>query len=375
MSVQKVLIYIDSLTSGGAERTTFYLSKYLVEHDYSVTVMTNHGKERDFYSLDQRVERIVLNPPFENKGYRKLIANIKKVIMARTLFKKEKPDVVIGMGSKNAVVSVLAGLKLSTRVVVAERNFPKHNRVTPPWALLRRLFYRFADAQTAMTKDTVKWLEKHTGAKNAVSIPVSIQWPIPAHSPVLDPDSLFDEDDKLILAVGRLHPVKGFDLLIDAFAMVCEENPDWKLVILGGEQEGSQYRGKLAKKIRENELAEQVYLPGRAGNVGDWYLRADLFVLSSRTEGFPNVLLEAMASGCCCLAFDCETGPGEIIESGTNGILVPSEDVPALAESMRKLMESPELREKLGERSTAVREKYSESSVLVKWEELLQGLA
>src|SRR5699024_4469850 len=138
-----------------------------------------------------------------------------------------------------------------------------------------------------------------------------------------------------LLAVGRLHPVKGFDQLIEAFDSIAHFFPDWDLVILG---EGPE-RTALEEQIHRTGLGERITLPGRVGNIGQWYDASDIYVLSSRTESLSNTLLEAMASGLAVVACDCETGPREIIRDTIDGALVqPAGDPEALAAYLSDLM-------------------------------------
>jgi glycosyltransferase involved in cell wall biosynthesis len=172
-----------------------------------------------------------------------------------------------------------------------------------------------------------------------------------------------------LLAVGRLHPVKGFDTLVESFAMLSNYFPDWDLVILG---EGEQ-RAPLEARIAELELQERIQLPGRVGNMADWYEQSDLYVLSSRMEGLSNSLLEAMASGLTAVAFDCDTGPREIIRANIDGVLVrPTEDVEALAAHLSDLMSNEDKRQRLARRATDVRDRFSSARVLALWQQVLE---
>jgi len=133
---------------------------------------------------------------------------------------------------------------------------------------------------------------------------------------------------RIVLAVGRFTKVKGFDLLIKAFAGIAIAYADWDLVILG---EGPE-RSDLEAQVEALGLGHRVKLPGRAGNMPDWYARADLFVMSSHFEGFPLVLVEAMAHGCPAVSFDCDTGPRDIIRDEMDGRLVrPVSDTGAVS--------------------------------------------
>ncbi len=108
-----------------------------------------------------------------------------------------------------------------------------------------------------------------------------------------------------------------------------------------------------------------------AGNVGDWYQRADLYVMSSRFEGFPNTLVESMAHECAAVSYDCDTGPRDIIRHGVDGLLVsPVGDVPALAEALHQLMQDDEVRQRMRQRAIEIRERYSLKAILTLWDKL-----
>jgi glycosyltransferase involved in cell wall biosynthesis len=138
------------------------------------------------------------------------------------------------------------------------------------------------------------------------------------------------------------------------------------------QQTSDNLRREYLGLISKGDLQEQIILPGKAGNVGDWYRIADIFVLSSRFEGFPNVLLEAMASGTACVSFDCDTGPRDLIEDGYNGLLVEELNTDELAKSIERLITDAALRNTLAKNATIVREEYNESIILEKWSKLLE---
>jgi glycosyltransferase involved in cell wall biosynthesis len=169
--------------------------------------------------------------------------------------------------------------------------------------------------------------------------------------------------------MGRLSPEKGFDLLIRAFAQVAASHPDWSLQILG---EG-EHRPALEALVHAFQLGDRVRLPGWVDQPESLLQQAALFVLSSRYEGFPNALLEAMASGLTCISFDCDSGPVEIIRHEVDGLLVPAEDTDALARALERLMADEALRVRLALEATTVVARFGYDGVLEQWDRLVDA--
>jgi glycosyltransferase involved in cell wall biosynthesis len=177
-------------------------------------------------------------------------------------------------------------------------------------------------------------------------------------------------EERVILAAGRLGRQKGFDLLLAAFAQVNARHPEWHLRICG---EGPRRR-RLERQIGALGLRARVSLPGPVSELGEEMGRASLFVLSSRFEGFPLVLVEAMAKGLPVVAFDCPTGPGEVIAHRRDGLLVAPEDVHGLAEAIGEVIDDAELRRRLGAAAATKAEAYSMDVVGPRWDALVRLL-
>ncbi|WP_289009931.1 glycosyltransferase family 4 protein [uncultured Thermomonospora sp.] len=177
-------------------------------------------------------------------------------------------------------------------------------------------------------------------------------------------------DRPVISAVGRLQHEKGFDLLIEAFEQVAAAHPDWQLRIYGA----GPLKPALRSMIEQRHLYNHVLLMGPSDDLDAEYPKSSLLVLSSRYEGFGLVLLEAMAHGLPVVAFDCPHGPGEIIDHGRTGLLVPPQDVAALAAAVGKLIDSPELRAELGAAGRRKAERYRPEIIARQWEELFAEL-
>jgi glycosyltransferase involved in cell wall biosynthesis len=167
----------------------------------------------------------------------------------------------------------------------------------------------------------------------------------------------------VIVAMGRLVPQKGFDMLLDAFAPVARRHPDWNLEIWG---EGPQ-RAALERRRAALGLEQRVRLPGTTAEPHDTLRRAGIFVLSSRREGFPMVLGEAMASGVPCVSFDCPSGPRELIRDGIDGLLVPPSNVAALSAALERLIVDRDLAQRLASKAPEVVDRFSLDAILRQW--------
>jgi glycosyltransferase involved in cell wall biosynthesis len=170
---------------------------------------------------------------------------------------------------------------------------------------------------------------------------------------------------RTVIAVGRLSREKGVDLLLHAFARAALPLSAWQLVILGDGPE----RPALEAQIRVLGLQHNVLMPGVVADPERWLQHAELFVLSSRFEGFPNALLEAMSCGLAAVAFDCPSGPGEIIRNEHTGLLVPPADADALTAAIARLAQDPDLRRRLGTAAALdVAQRFNLNRVAALWE-------
>jgi glycosyltransferase involved in cell wall biosynthesis len=180
-----------------------------------------------------------------------------------------------------------------------------------------------------------------------------------------------DLDARTAITAGRFTPQKGYDLLIPAWAQVAAEHPEWRLRICGSGQE----RAALEALVEQHGLGAVVSLERPARDLGAEMERASIFVLSSRHEGLPLVLLEAMSKGMAVLSYDCPTGPAELIDDHRNGILVPAGDVDAFAAGLRELMQDEELRRRCAAAAVETASAYTVEAIGRRWEALLDELA
>jgi glycosyltransferase involved in cell wall biosynthesis len=175
----------------------------------------------------------------------------------------------------------------------------------------------------------------------------------------------------VVIAAGRLVPQKGFDLLIEAFAQVVREHPEWRLRIFGTGPRKTQ----LAGLVDQYGLGEHVTLPGRTDRLEKELTDASVYALSSRFEGLPMVMIEAMTHGLPVAAFDCPTGPRDVLTDGVDGLLVPPRDADALAAALNRLIGDRELRVRMGKSAVATSRAYAPELVMPLWEDLFSELA
>ncbi len=367
-----LLILIHSLHTGGAERVTANLANHWVGRGWQVTVVTLASRVQDFYDLHPAVRRIALDLAGESRN--PLVAvrnNLRRIFALRRVLHEMRPDVSVGMMNSAGVLLVMAALRLpKCATIVSERTYPPMLLLGPMWRRLRRWTYPLANKVTMLTTEGLAWLKEEIPRARGVMIPNAIPFPLPMSEPRLMPDSVIKPGRRLLLTVGRLSEEKRFDLLLKVFTSLSPANPDWDLAILG---EGP-LRQALESQVRASGLQGRALLPGRVGNVGDWYRRADLYAMSSRFEGFPNTLGEAMAHGCAAVSFDCDTGPRDIIRHEVDGLLVAAGDASALEKALRRMMIDEPLRQQFAARAIEVRERFSLERVAGMWEQLFEDV-
>ncbi len=179
-----------------------------------------------------------------------------------------------------------------------------------------------------------------------------------------------DHHAKIAVAAGRLFPQKGFDMLIQAWSKLVETYPEWQLRIYGS----GEKKAELRALIEEHHLYNHVFLMGHTDRLDDELAKASFYVLSSRFEGLPMVMIEAMSHALPVVSFDCPTGPSDVLTHGVDGLLVPPEDPDALAQAMAKLMADESLRSEMGVAAVLTAASYGPDAVHPRWEALFTEL-
>ncbi|CAJ48121.1 glycosyltransferase family 4 protein [Bordetella avium] len=359
----RIVLAVSSMNAGGAERVAATLVNAWAERGDNVTLLpTYSGGGQCFYPLASAVELLWLAQAVPAQGR---LAPLKRLLGLRRLIRERRPDVVVSFLTNVNVGAILATRGLDQPLIVCERTNPVVDTTTGKvWRRLRRWLYPRADVVTVQAKDTVApFAAQVPGIRHLAVIPNPLP-PELLDAPLADlkPDA---QGRKRLMAMGRLVPDKQFDLLIDLFAQLAAAHPDWDLWIWG---DGPR-RQALQAQVERLGLQDRVRLPGRTTEPWAALSASSAFVLSSAVEGFPNVLLEAMAKGLPCATFDCPSGPREMTRDGADALLVDS--AAAMSEALGRLMSDETLRADLGRRAAlSVRERYALPVVLAQWDRL-----
>jgi glycosyltransferase involved in cell wall biosynthesis len=361
----KLCFVINSLEGGGAERVMSNLANHFSDKDCSVTMICLNTAQVK-YKINTQVKIINL---VERKDHQNLLNRARYAYLTfyrlLSVLKKEKPNCTICFMTSANIWAGLCCVILGLPYLVSERTAPsntlhQYNKLFQ-WFVFH--IYRKSKAIVlpafAMFKGfkRIKQFEKLDNFKTI-------------HNPIhqfVNPNKDLVNNKPFILSVGRLSYEKGFDLLIDAYSHL--QMPDVDLLISG---EGPE-RENLEKQIENLNLTGKVKLIGFKSNLQDYYAQTEVFVLSSRNEGYPNVLVEAMGMGCACVAVDCEFGPSEIINNGINGLLVNQQDGLALSEAIDKILNNSSLKRKFSEKAKLINETNSIEKISANWEQLIMS--
>lgn len=370
---RRVTVVSAQLADGGAERVAIDLCCYLRDNGRNVTLLTLSGDMPDAYRppegvLRQRLEARRLPPSI----FHRLWYLVNRVIGIRSKIASDAPDVVVTFIDKVNILVLFSLFGTGIPVVISERIHPAYNPIARVWKLTRQLIYPLARVVTVQTEEGAAWFRRHSLIKHPVVIANAVRSPrdFDGEAGPATGGTEATARRPFVLAIGRLAEQKGFDLLLEAFHRAGLAAAGWRLVILGAGPE----RAALEQQARTLGIGDKVMFPGFV-DIGPFLRNADLFVMSSRYEGFPNALMEAMQVGLPCISFDCPSGPRDLIKNEQNGLLVPPQDVSALTAALVRMAADPELRKRLGAAASGVNERYSQARIYGKWLALLDDIA
>ena len=266
------------------------------------------------------------------------------------------------MGTRPGLNLIAADLALPGFVTIGQEHMHFHNHVKQLRKSIRAKYGKLDTLTTLTERDKATYEDRLHTPTPVVRIPNAVRDMGAGRA---------DLDAPVILAAGRMSPQKGFDMLVRAWAQVAPQHPDWRLRICGD----GKRRAKIERIIAKHELAGSVSLEPAARDLGGEMDKCSVFVMSSRFEGFPLILLEAMSKGMAVASFDCPTGPADIIDDHRNGLLVPPKDVDGLAAAIGELASDADLRRRCGEAAVKTAGEYSMAAIGAQWDDLLRDLA
>lgn len=318
------------------------------------------------YPLDTTVQVRQLELRRESRNLLdRLVHAARRIWKIRQLFDEIDPDAIVSFVEQTNVLVLVGTIYRPWPVIVADRVDPVAHKSGALTRWGRRGFYRRAAKIVVQSESVRKSYHESIRARCKV---INNFVSLPEHNPSCSEEK--QERRPVIIGMGRLVPQKGFDILIRSFSKIAEKYPNWTLTIYG---EGSE-RQILEALIHELGLGHRIHLPGVAEDVGQVFSEMSIFVLSSRYEGFPNVLLEAMSYGVAVISFDCPSGPREIIRDRHDGILIAPESVDGLSSAMCSLIADEPERIRLGQHARRSVNRYAPDKVMPLWSALIEPL-
>lgn len=329
------------------ERVMSELASYFASNNTQMDVhLVLYGITREiFYTIPENI--IVHRPAFKFNNKIRFISSLRTVIFLRTIVKKISPRAILSFGEYWNSFVLIAFCLLKYPIYVSDRCQPDKNLGFFHNFLRKKLYPNAAGiiAQTEKAKDIYSKLQLNNNIR-VIGNPIRI---IHQNKKI--------KKENIVLTVGRLIKTKHHDLLINIFLSVPK--PDWKLVIVGYDHLKQNISAQLRKLIFDNNAQERIILEGKQSDIELYYLKSRIFAFTSSSEGFPNVIGEAMSAGLPVIAFDCVAGPSEMIEDKENGFLVPLFDIEMFRNRLMMLMENDDLRNRIGMTAQKDIRKYS----------------
>lgn len=353
--MKKILFVIENLYNGGAERVTAALvSEWCQKDMYEVHLLILSARSEKEYYIDPKVIRHDL--PLSMATSNKISAFLVRQKKMKQAVEEIKPHCIISLAMPITQFRLsLIALSLNIPLILSERNDPRRFPREKMMRLLRKWAYHKCDGMVFQTQGAQKYFSNIIQKKSTVIC-----------NPITSclPDPYVEERNKQIVTWCRLSKQKNLSLLIDAFADIADEFPEYQLYIYG---EGEE-RAMLENKIALGGLQDRIYMPGHSLNIFKEVYSAALFVSSSDYEGVSNSMLEALSLGIPCICTDCPPGGAkEVIENGKNGILVPTGNRDALANGMRQLLSDTMLSESLGAMGATLKQKINITVITDRW--------
>ena len=347
-------------TDGGLKVATSLANELSTK--YEVHLLSMISTENNFFSLKQSVR-------YQNLSSKKISMSknfLDAVKLLRNYLKEQNIDIVFGIGMSMNSVGVASTLGLKTKFVSCDHTNSIVDNDTKVKKVQRFVGAKFADKIITLTQeDRRNYIRKYGIAEDKIAY--IYNW----KEDVLSNVTYNSESTKLV-TVGRFDTQKGYDYLVQVAKKVLNEKSDWTWDIYGSGNKGEV--NKIRDLIIENDLQDKLFIKGLEKNQALIYGDKAIYVMTSRYEGLPLVLLEAQQYNLPIVSFRCPTGPNEIVEDGVNGYLVECYDMDKLSEKLLELMEDEVLRQSFSEHAKDNMDKFDKDKILKQWIELIETI-
>lgn len=352
--MKKICLVIHSLGIGGMERVMYLLAKNFSKREDLEIHLILIGKKREIiYPIPNTI--MIHKPGFKFSNSRRTLNILRTIYFLRSKIKAIDPYAILSFGEywNNLVLLSLYGL--SNPVFISDRSQPDKD-LGPVQNLLRNKLYPKAAGYIAQTEEAQRicLAKGWNGNVRRIGNPIRQIHTNGEH-----------QRENTILTVGRLIKTKHFDRLIRMFKEL--DQSDWKLVIVGGDAKRLELSKDLEALINSLEVQNSVYLEGEQTDIDRYYKKSKIFAFTSSSEGFPNVVGEAMSSGLPVVSYDCVAGPSDLIEDGKNGFLIPLFNNELFMDKLSSLMVDEDLRKRMSDNAKISIEKYKPEIIADKY--------
>lgn len=348
----RILFFINHLASGGAERVAATLLNHLCEqHEVSVVFFND---KKATYEICPKIatQKIITD------GKHKIVNALKRINRINKLIKSYNPDLIISFLTYTNIYVLMANMFPRKKIIVSEHNTLNRTK-RKSIRILRRLLYPTADKITFVTK----------ADRQNFGLP---QKSVTIYNPAwFESFNNIDDRQKCIITIAAYNRWynKGLDLLMNAWAQIAPQNPDWSLEIYGDKQDEQHHNSFLSNK------AERTTMNDWCDNIDKVLQTKSIFVLASRFEGCPCSLIEAMSQGCACVVTDCDGGQKEIIEDGVDGVIAKNENVNDIAEKIQMLIDNDILRRRLAACAIEKVKLFDKNAFYKQWDTIIGNVA